>query len=140
MIVSVKASIARGEVYDVLITFFALTAGVLWSILAFVCLVNLNSDGSQLTADYDAVSLSPLPVSPPSFHTTVFPVADETILSTADKLIANLRQRHYYTDTANFDLKCGICGTGLKGEKAAQEHAMKTGRESHTILREFWLM
>ncbi|KAK1925855.1 hypothetical protein DB88DRAFT_485387 [Papiliotrema laurentii] len=76
---------------------------------------------------YDAVSLSPLPVSPPSFHTTVFPVSDTSIITAAEKLIAQLRARHYYTDTATFDLKCGTCGVGLKGEKGAREHAMQTG-------------
>jgi hypothetical protein len=84
----------------------------------------------QLTAtDYDALTLSPLPVSPPSFHTTIFPVVDQTILPTAETLIGRLRARHYYTDTSNFDLKCGVCGEGLIGEKGAREHAMKTGRE-----------
>ncbi|OCF35110.1 ubiquitin thioesterase OTU1 [Kwoniella heveanensis BCC8398] len=76
---------------------------------------------------YDALTLSPLPVSPPSFHTTVFPVTDSTILPTAEKLISQLKARHYYTDTATFDLRCQICGTGLKGEKGAREHASQTG-------------
>ncbi|WVQ96539.1 hypothetical protein IAU59_003644 [Kwoniella sp. CBS 9459] len=76
---------------------------------------------------YDALTLSPLPVSPPSFHTTVFPLADRTILPTAEKLISQLKSRHYYTDTATFDLRCQICGTGLKGEKGAREHASQTG-------------
>jgi ubiquitin thioesterase OTU1 len=39
-----------------------------------------------------------------------------------------LKGRHYYTDTATFDLRCGVCGVGLKGEKGAREHAMSTGR------------
>lgn len=78
---------------------------------------------------YDAITLSPLPSAPLSFHTTVFPVSDDTIVSTAITLVSNLKQRHYYTDTANFDLRCGICKIGLKGEKGAREHAMSTGRE-----------
>lgn len=41
-----------------------------------------------------------------------------------------LKRRHYFTDTATFDLRCGVCGIGLKGEKGAREHAMSTGRES----------
>lgn len=80
-------------------------------------------------SDYDAVSLSPMAEAPPSFHTTVFPVEDQTILLTAEKLIAQLRAKHYYTDTATFDLRCGRCGVGLVGEKGAREHAMQTGRE-----------
>ncbi|KAL1413133.1 ubiquitin-specific protease otu1 [Vanrija albida] len=76
---------------------------------------------------YDAITLSPLETSPPSFHTTVFPVNEDDILPTAEKLVTTLRKRHYFTDTANFDLKCGVCGVGLKGEKGAREHAMQTG-------------
>ncbi|WVF69019.1 hypothetical protein IAT40_003793 [Kwoniella sp. CBS 6097] len=76
---------------------------------------------------YDALTLSPLPVSPPSFHTTVFPISDSSIFPTAEKLISQLKARHYYTDTATFDLRCQICGTGLKGEKGAREHASQTG-------------
>ncbi|WVR06526.1 hypothetical protein IAU60_003557 [Kwoniella sp. DSM 27419] len=76
---------------------------------------------------YDALTLSPVPVSPPSFHTTVFPITDDSILPTAEKLISQLKARHYYTDTANFDLRCQICGKGLTGEKGAREHASQTG-------------
>ncbi|KAK8858770.1 hypothetical protein IAR55_002999 [Kwoniella newhampshirensis] len=76
---------------------------------------------------YDALTLSPLPVSPPSFHTTVFPLSDSSIIPTAEKLVGQLRARHYYTDTSNFDLRCNICRVGLKGEKGAREHAMQTG-------------
>ena len=43
--------------------------------------------------------------------------------------MAQLRARHYYTDTATFDLRCGVCGTGLRGENGARDHAMQTGRE-----------
>ncbi|KAK6907976.1 ubiquitin thioesterase OTU1 [Kwoniella mangroviensis CBS 8886] len=76
---------------------------------------------------YDALTLSPLPSSPPSFHTTIFPITDLTILPTAQKLVDQLKSRHYYTDTATFDLRCQICGEGLVGEKGAREHATKTG-------------
>lgn len=78
---------------------------------------------------YDAVTLSPLPTSPPAFHTTVFPVYDTSLLDAAERLVSQLRAKHYYTDTANFDLRCAICRVGLKGEKGAQEHAKQTGRE-----------
>jgi hypothetical protein len=43
--------------------------------------------------------------------------------------VGKLKDDHYYTDTATFDLKCGVCGVGLKGEKGAREHAMSTGRK-----------
>lgn len=79
---------------------------------------------------YDALSLSPTPDAPPSFHTTVFPVHDDSVLNAAGQLVQKLKDQHYYTDTATFDLRCGVCGEGLKGEKGAREHAMSTGRES----------
>jgi ubiquitin thioesterase OTU1 len=78
---------------------------------------------------YDALSLSPSKGAPASFHTTVFPVHDDSVLDAARKLVDGLKGRHYYTDTATFDLRCGVCGVGLKGEKGAREHAMSTGRE-----------
>lgn len=84
----------------------------------------------SLVPDYDAVTLSPVPVSPPEFHTTVYPVSNQAIMDAARELVAGLKSRKCYTDTANFDLKCGVCGVGLKGEKGAREHAMQTGRES----------
>lgn len=88
-----------------------------------------TGEGRAEQLDYDAVSLSPLPSAPPSFHTTVFPVHDDSVLEAAGKLASQLKARHYYTDTATFDLRCGVCGVGLKGESGAREHAMSTGRE-----------
>ncbi|ORX37218.1 hypothetical protein BD324DRAFT_650824 [Kockovaella imperatae] len=76
---------------------------------------------------YDAVSLSPLPVSPASFHATVFPTSDQNILSAAEQLVTRLQSEHYYTDTAAFDLRCSVCKVGLKGESGAREHARQTG-------------
>lgn len=35
---------------------------------------------------------------------------------------------HKYTYTADFTLKCGQCGHGLKGEKEAVQHAQSTGK------------
>ena len=102
------------------------TTGVYWYTRAFVS----SNPALPSQSDYDALSLSPVEVSPPSFHTTVFPVSDQNILTTAEKLVNKLRARHYYTDTATFDLRCGTCGEGLKGETGAREHAMKTGRKS----------
>lgn len=81
-------------------------------------------------ADYDALTLAPMLDAPPDFHTTVFPVSDQSVMHTAVQLVDKLKSRHYYTDTANFDLRCGVCGTGLRGEKGARDHAMQTGRES----------
>jgi ubiquitin thioesterase OTU1 len=35
-----------------------------------------------------------------------------------------------FTDTANFTLRCGVCGVGLKGEKEAVVHAGQTGHQN----------
>jgi ubiquitin thioesterase OTU1 len=88
-----------------------------------------KSTRSSADVDYDAITLSPVESAPPSFHTTVFPVSDDTTVSTAITLVSQLKARHYYTDTSNFDLRCGVCKIGLKGEKGAREHAMLTGRK-----------
>ncbi|CAK9784413.1 unnamed protein product [Cutaneotrichosporon oleaginosum] len=61
------------------------------------------------------------------FHTTVFPLSDAAVMDAARTLVQRLKAKKYYTDTANFDLRCGVCGIGLKGEKGAREHAMATG-------------
>jgi len=76
---------------------------------------------------YDAITLSPLESSPPDFHATMFAASDDTILSHATTLVKQLQSRHYYTDTSTFDLRCGVCGEGIKGEKGAREHAVRTG-------------
>ncbi|KAI9446152.1 OTU-domain-containing protein [Lactarius indigo] len=42
-------------------------------------------------------------------------------------LATKLRAKRAYTNTATFDLKCEVCGKGLKGEKEARAHASETG-------------
>lgn len=82
---------------------------------------------------YDSCLLSPTPtLDNPEFCETVFAVGDETILQATALLAAKLKSQHYYTDTATFDLRCGVCGQGLKGEKDATTHARTTG---HTDFR-----
>ena len=85
---------------------------------------------------YDAVTLSPDPdlLSHIEFHTTKFSVWDTSILDAAQKLASELRQKKKFTNTATFDLKCEICGQGLKGEKEARAHASQTG---HTAFGEY---
>lgn len=68
--------------------------------------------------------------------TTVFPnlmamgvleEEEDEVLVAARRLCDELKRRRYYTDTANFSLRCKQCGTALKGEKEAVEHAKTTG-------------
>lgn len=64
----------------------------------------------------------------------IFDADDNEVIEGALELCRELKKRKYFTDTKNFALKCNICGTGLKGEKAAVEHATKTG---HSDFGEF---
>uniref|UniRef100_A0A060T623 Ubiquitin thioesterase OTU n=1 Tax=Blastobotrys adeninivorans TaxID=409370 RepID=A0A060T623_BLAAD len=60
---------------------------------------------------------------------TVFE-GDETgfaVMEALNALQEKLKQKHYYTDTASFQVKCNDCGTILTGEKKATEHAKATG-------------
>lgn len=70
----------------------------------------------------DALSPDNLP-----FCETIFPTSQAVVLAAASEIAGKLKARHYYTDTAKFDLRCGTCGLGLKGEKGAREHAKETG-------------
>ncbi|CAE6339526.1 unnamed protein product [Rhizoctonia solani] len=80
---------------------------------------------------YDAVSLAPIRDAPADFHTTVFPIdGSDNISQAASKLASQLRASRKFTNTSNFDLKCEICGQGLKGEKEARAHAAQTGHTS----------
>ncbi|GHJ87637.1 hypothetical protein NliqN6_4039 [Naganishia liquefaciens] len=76
---------------------------------------------------YDAATSSPTPDAPTDFHTSIFPTTDTHILVAARELVKRLKEKHYYTDTQNFDLRCQVCQIGLKGEQGAREHAIKTG-------------
>lgn len=108
------------------------TAGASWCIQAFVSQGNLAQivvHTSNSPSDYDAIVAAPMADAPVDFCTTLFPATDDLVLSCASQLVAQLKARHYYTDTQNFDLRCQVCKVGLKGEKGAREHAMQTGRE-----------
>ena len=51
------------------------------------------------------------------------------ICSTCSTLIylsKEAKAAHQYTDTTGFTLKCLVCGTRMKGEAEAQQHAMST--------------
>ncbi|RDW39632.1 hypothetical protein B0I73DRAFT_82753 [Yarrowia lipolytica] len=49
------------------------------------------------------------------------------VLESLKVLMAELKKKHYYTDTASFAVKCNDCGSTFTGEKGALEHAKKTG-------------
>jgi len=76
---------------------------------------------------YDTIALS-LPGMPPEEDVKQFeaPIKDE-VLPKAIDLCKKLQERHYFTDTSGFQLKCNDCGARLVGERGATEHAASTG-------------
>lgn len=79
---------------------------------------------------YDTIALNPFN-SPPEDDVKVFPngIKNE-VLPQAVQLCSMLKDRNYYTDTAQFLIKCQICGEICKGEEGATKHASKTGHYS----------
>ncbi|KAF8261066.1 hypothetical protein EI94DRAFT_836938 [Lactarius quietus] len=79
---------------------------------------------------YDAAVLAPEPDAPQDFCVSVVPsigTEGEHLLEALGVLATKLRAKRAFTNTATFDLKCEICGKGLKGEKEARAHASETG-------------
>jgi len=79
---------------------------------------------------YDAAVLAPEPNAPQDFCVSVVPsigAEGEQVLDALRALATKLRSKRAYTNTATFDLKCEVCGKGLKGEKEARAHASETG-------------
>ncbi|KAF3894204.1 OTU-like cysteine protease [Trichophyton interdigitale] len=82
---------------------------------------------------YDTVALSPSDepythaYAPPEFDTRIFDSSDPVILEKAIELCQILNEKHYYTDTTNFQVKCNVCGGLFVGEKGATAHASETG-------------
>ncbi|PYI26562.1 putative OTU-like cysteine protease [Aspergillus indologenus CBS 114.80] len=82
---------------------------------------------------YDTIALSPS--SPPythadvpaEFDTKVFDANDPLVLEKSLALCKVLQERHYYTDTAGFRLRCNTCGRTFVGERGATQHAEQTG-------------
>ncbi|KAJ5469460.1 hypothetical protein N7539_009078 [Penicillium diatomitis] len=59
--------------------------------------------------------------------TKIFDAADPVVLEKAKELCRVLQSKHYYTDTAGFQVRCNICGGTFTGERGATKHAMETG-------------
>ncbi|EEB06716.1 ubiquitin-specific protease [Schizosaccharomyces japonicus yFS275] len=82
---------------------------------------------------YDLAAIAPI-LWDTSADIMFFDCKNTEMESFVKQLAALLRQKHYYTDTGSFSIRCNTCGTGLKGEKEASAHAMQTG---HTQFGEF---
>lgn len=82
---------------------------------------------------YDAMALAKSPFAPEEADVTTFRIADprtDDVRRAAKELVARARAARQFTDTAKFTLRCGVCGSGLKGEKEALEHARETGHQN----------
>ena len=82
---------------------------------------------------YDVIALTPSDhpynsvFANPDFDTKIFEADDQLVLEKAVELCRILQERHYFTDTARFSIRCNVCGTNCVGEKGATEHAKQTG-------------
>lgn len=82
---------------------------------------------------YDTIALSPSEppfdhaYAPPDFDTKIFEAFDDAILEKALELSKILQDRHYFTDTSKFSIRCNLCKKTFTGERGATEHAKKTG-------------
>ncbi|EPS71732.1 hypothetical protein M569_03026, partial [Genlisea aurea] len=81
---------------------------------------------------YDALAMSPFEDAPEEFDQTIFPVRKEpavwsVVEQLALRLVKDQQRKRSYTDTSNFTLRCGVCQTGIVGQKEAVEHAKATG-------------
>jgi ubiquitin thioesterase OTU1 len=85
---------------------------------------------------YDALAVAPeghQDQGSESRDVTIFEVGSaeaEGAANGAAALVAACHAARQFTDTANFTLRCGVCGVGLKGEKEAVVHAGKTGHQN----------
>ncbi|KAL3470191.1 hypothetical protein BJX99DRAFT_55857 [Aspergillus californicus] len=76
---------------------------------------------------YDTIALSPYSGAPPDFDTKVFDAQDPVVLEKSLELCRLLQQKHYYTDTAGFRIRCTVCNEILIGQGGAEKHAAQTG-------------
>ncbi|KAL8797541.1 MAG: hypothetical protein Q9195_000358 [Heterodermia aff. obscurata] len=82
---------------------------------------------------YDVIARSPSDppfkssYAPPEFDVKIFEASEEVVLEAAVELCKVLQGRHYFTDTAAFEINCNVCGHLCIGEKGATEHAKATG-------------
>ncbi|RIA97069.1 hypothetical protein C1645_814589 [Glomus cerebriforme] len=83
---------------------------------------------------YDAIALTPILDISQEYDQTIFNISDDAILRAVLAVADKMKQLHKYTYTADFTLRCGQCGHGLKGEKEAVQHAQLTG---HTKFVEY---
>lgn len=79
---------------------------------------------------YDSLALAPFPGAGEDLDVTLLPARGprtEEVAAAAATLVAAAHAARQFTDTGSFTLRCGVCGTGLRGEREALQHARATG-------------
>lgn len=75
---------------------------------------------------YDGIHYDPLVCHTATGEVTMFTVDDEQVAALALNMAREAQQARQFTDTANFSLRCLVCGQQLVGQKDAQAHAEQT--------------
>lgn len=72
---------------------------------------------------------------PVDFDETKWDVDNDAVVEMAQRLAKQLKDKHYFTDTTDFVLKCDVPGCGWIGAGAAEasKHMKETG---HSALSE----
>lgn len=83
-------------------------------------------DGIHYDALVEAIAGAPESEDITRFSTSVGPQKDAEAQAVAKKL----RESKQYVDLAGCDLKCMVCGMGLRGQKGALEHAKATTHQN----------
>ena len=86
-----------------------------------------NDFGKRIMLMYDGIHYDV--ITGPN-DATVFEIDDVEALEKGVACVKTYHDKKQFTDTATFDLKCMVCGEGIKGEKGAQAHALKTGHQN----------
>lgn len=63
----------------------------------------------------------------PAGDQKIFDAVDEAPVQGALRLCNVLKERHYFTNSSSFTIRCGVCGWRGKGEKEAIKHAGESG-------------
>ena len=85
---------------------------------------------------YDALAWAPSQSAPESGDTRIFSPLDTRVEDAAVALVAGVNAQHGFTDTASFALFCQDCGTILRGQTAAVEHAKATAHSAFVEYKE----
>lgn len=76
---------------------------------------------------YDTIALQPFGATPDEDIKQFSESLKAVMLHHAVELCKKLQAKHYYTDTANFKIKCNDCGAICTGEAGATAHAKLSG-------------